>query len=134
VTIRSLATGGSLTSRVSRRSPSADVNSHSVSVEIDLNDDEKLLPLGTTAEVITQLGEPMNASEIPANAAKVRGDVATLMVLDGESVSRLRVKLLGERDGKLYVEPSLTPGTQVVVDSDRQLHDGDHVTIRKEEP
>lgn len=134
VTIRSLATGGTVTSRVSRRAPAADINSHSVNVEIDLSDDEKLLPLGTTAEIITQLGEPQNATEIPASAAKIRGDVATLMVLDGENVSRLRVKVLGERDGKLYVEPSLAAGTQVVIDSDNQLRDGDHVSVRKDEP
>ncbi len=134
VTIRSLATGGTVTSRISRRAPAADMNSHAVSVEIDLTDDEQMLPLGTTAEVTSQLGEPAAASEIPATAAKVRGDIATVMVLDGETVSRVRVKLLGERDGKVYVEPSLAAGTQVVVDSNRQLRDGDHVVVRKDEP
>ncbi|HSI04892.1 MAG: efflux RND transporter periplasmic adaptor subunit [Myxococcota bacterium] len=134
VTIRSLATGGSVTSRISRRAPAADMNSHSVSVEIDLTDDEKLLPLGTMAEITTQLGEPASASEIPASAAKIRGDIATVMVIDGDTVSRVRVKLLGERDGKVYVEPSLSAGTQVVVDSSKQLRDGDHVVVRQDEP
>ncbi len=133
VTIRSLATGGTVTSRVSRRAPAADMNSHSVNIEIDLTDDEKLLPLGTTAEVVTQLGEPTSASEIPASAAKIRGDIASVMVVDGDTVSRVRVKLLGERDGKVYVEPTLAPGTQVVVDSAKQLRDGDHVTVRSSE-
>ncbi len=134
VTIRSLATGGTVTSRISRRAPAADMNSHSVSVEIDLTDDERLLPLGTIAEVTTQLGEPANASEIPASAAKIRGDIATVMVIDDGAVSRVRVKLLGERDGKVYVEPSLGAGTQVVVDSNKQLRDGDHVVVRPVEP
>ena len=134
VTIRSLATGGTVASRISRRAPAADLNSHSVSVEIDLTDDERLLPLGTIAEVTTQLGEPANASEIPASAAKIRGDIATVMVVDDDTVSRVRVKLIGERDGKVYVEPSLGAGTQVVVDSNKQLRDGDHVVVRQDEP
>lgn len=133
VTIRSLATGGTVTSRVSRRAPAVDINSHSVNIEIDLTDDEKILPLGTTAEVVTQQGEPTSASEIPASAAKIRGDIASVMVVDGDTVSRVRVKLLGERDGKVYVEPTLTAGTQVVTDSAKQLRDGDHVTVRSSE-
>ena len=131
VTIRSLATGATHESHITRRAPEVDPTTHAVDVEIDVNGDDKDLPLGTSAEVTMVLGEPQNATEIPSAAAKLRGDIATVMVVDGDTVSRLRVKALGEHDGKLYVDPSLSPGSQVVLEGPKPLRDGDRVTIRQ---
>ena len=133
VTVRSIATGVVHESHISRRAPEIDASTHTVGVEIDFADNDKSLPLGTTAEVVTVLGEPQNATEIPSAAAKLRGDVATVMVVDGDTVSRVRVKALGEHDGKLYVDPSLTPGSEVVLEGPNPLRDGDHVSIRQVE-
>jgi multidrug efflux pump subunit AcrA (membrane-fusion protein) len=131
VTIRSLATGSARESQITRRAPEVDPATHTVDVEIDITDDDKGLPLGTSAEVVTVLGEPQNATEIPSGAAKLRGDIATVMVVDGDTVSRVRVKALGEHDGKLYVDPSLAPGSQVVLEGPKPLRDGDRITIRQ---
>lgn len=132
VKLRLLATGGELSARISRRSPAADPATRTVHVEIDVPDPERTLPVGTTAEVIAEVGEAQPAAEIPLRAAKVRGGKATLFVVEGDVARAETLRALGEAGQSLFVEPSLAPGSLVVVEGRAQLRSGDAVRVKIE--
>src|SRR5262249_19316093 len=71
-----LATRRKITGKVARRSPAADPSTRTVHFEIDLSDSKREIPVGTTAEVTIEVGEPAGATEIPLIAASVRGGSA----------------------------------------------------------
>jgi len=73
VQIRALATSRELRASVARRSPAADPSTRTVHLEIDVPDPHRTLPVGTTAEITMDVGEPVAATEIPLIAASVRG-------------------------------------------------------------
>ena len=80
--------------------------------EIDVPNPTATLPVGTTAELAIDVGEPVPATEMPLAAATVRGDKATVFVVDGRRrAKRGRVAVLGEAGGTLFLEPTLPPGS-----------------------
>lgn len=130
--IRLLATHQRASGAVSRRSPAADAGTRTIHAEIDLPDPQHLLPVGTTAEVTVEVGEPAEALRIPVSAAKVRGAKATLFIVEGEVARSVSVKVLGEAGGDLYIAPSLPAGAWVVTEGRGLLIDGDRVAARIE--
>src|SRR5262249_42931722 len=72
VKIRTIATGKEMTAKIARRSPAADPHTRTVHFEIDLSDPSRDIPVGTTAELTIDVGEPIPATEIPLAAASVR--------------------------------------------------------------
>jgi RND family efflux transporter MFP subunit len=132
VRIHALATGQDVVGKVSRRSPAADDSTRTIRLEIDVPDPQRTLPVGTTAELAVDVGEPVPASEVPLIAASVRGDKATLFVVDGEVVHKKVVPVKGERGGALFLAPLLVPGSRVVTEGRVQLNDGDRVEARME--
>ena len=84
--------------------------------------------MGTTGEITIDVGEPSPAASVPLYAASIRGDRATLFVLDGDVVHSRTVKVKGEIGGNLYVEQELQPGTRVVTEGRSLLSDGDKVS------
>ena len=127
VHIHVLASGQDLVSKISRRAPSADSLTRTVHVEIDLPNRDRSIPVNTTAELHLDVGQPVPASEIPLYAATVRGKRATVFVVDGEVAHRRAVQTIGEREGSLFVEPTLAAGTLVVTQGRTTLRDGDRV-------
>jgi RND family efflux transporter MFP subunit len=128
VTVNVLATGTTLPARVSRRSPAADRSTRTIHVEVDVPDASRQLPVFTTAEIAVDAGKPIAATGIPLVAATVRGDKATVMLVDGDLVRRHVYTVIGESQGTLYVDPALAAGTLVVTEGRSSLQDGDRVT------
>ena len=127
VEIRALATARPLHATISRRSPSADLATRTVHVEIDVPDHDRSLPVGTTAELSIDVGDPRPATELPLVAASVRGEKATVFVVDGKIAHKTVHAILGERAGNVFVATTLAPGSHVVTEGRSLLADGDAV-------
>jgi membrane fusion protein (multidrug efflux system) len=132
VRIHALATGRDLAGKVARRSPAADDSTRTIHLEVDVPDPQRTLPVGTTAELSVDVGEPAPASEVPLIAASVRGDRATLFVVEGAVARKKVVPVKGERGGSLFLAPVLPAGAQVVTEGRSSLNDGDRVAARVE--
>lgn len=133
VRIKLLATGAETAGEVARRAPAADPGTRTVHFEVDLPNEKRELPVGTTAEVRVDVGENSQATEIPLASAKVKGKSATLFVVEDSVAKQIVVPVLGERGGSLFVGRSLAPGTPVVTQGRSLLASGDHVSARVEE-
>lgn len=128
VDIAFLATGTKMRGTVSRRVPAADASTRTIHFEVDLPDPERVLPIGTTAELGVDVGQPVEATSLPLRAATVRGEAATVFVVDGDKARKLSMPVLGELAGMLFVaRSSLPPGSRVVTDGRALLTDGDRV-------
>ena len=132
VGIHVLALGKRLTGRIVRRSPAADASTRTVHAEIDLSDPQRQIPVGTSAEISVDVGRPVPATELPLTAATIRVGKATIYVIEGEVARRRVVPVLGERDGSVFVEPSLQAGSRVVLEGRALLQDGDRVSAKAE--
>ena len=133
VTVRALATRRELTAKISRRSPSADPSTRTVHLEIDIPDPTRSIPVGTTADLAIDVGEPAPATEIPLVAAAVRGTKATVFVVEGQTARKGVYAVKGERDGQLFVDPALAAGGHVVTEGRALLQDGDRVEAKVEQ-
>jgi membrane fusion protein, multidrug efflux system len=132
VKIRMMATGGEGTAKIVRRSPAADLSTRTIHFEIDIPDQERKIPVGTTAELTIEVGKEAQTTEIPLVAASIRGTRATVFVIDGEKAKKTVVSLVGEIAGRLFVETKLKPGVQVVTEGRAMLKDGDRVVAQVE--
>ena len=126
VKVRILATGVESAATISRRAPSADPETRTVHFEIDLPDPERQIPVNTTAEILIDVGKPISATEIPLFAASVRGEKATVFVVEGDVAHSKTVAVRGETGGSLFVD-GLAPGTRIVTEGRGLLTDGDKV-------
>jgi membrane fusion protein (multidrug efflux system) len=131
VNIEVEATGAKLAGVVSRRAPSADEATRTVHFEIDVPNANHVLPVGSTARLTIDVGEPQPASEVPLRAATIRGDKATLFTVQGDVAKSQVLDVLGEAGGSLFVDPKLAAGTPIVVEGRALLDDGDKVTARE---
>ena len=132
VRVHLLATGKDLSGTISRRSPAADVSTRTVHFEVDFLDTSRSTPVGTTAEVAVDVGEPVIATEIPLTAAKVRGSKATLFIVENDVAKSAVFETFGESGGSLYVHADLKPGTHVVTEGRSLLANNDRVTAKVE--
>ncbi len=121
------AIGTRVEAKISRRSPAADPSTRTVHLEIDIPDPQRRLPVYTTAEVAVEVGKPVPATSVPLTAATVRGDKASVMVVDGDVARRRTVDVVGESQGSLYLSPNLPSGTVVVTEGRSNVRDGDRV-------
>lgn len=127
VRVHLLATGRDLAGAIARRAPAADLSTRTVHVEIDLPDPDRSIPVGTTAEVWLDAGQPLHVTEIPLAAATVRGRKATLVLVTHGIAHQKTVPVEGEGEGMLYVGAELEPGSRVVTDGRGSLVEGDRV-------
>ncbi|HXU05629.1 MAG TPA: efflux RND transporter periplasmic adaptor subunit [Polyangia bacterium] len=134
VHVVALATSRELRGTIARRSPAADVSTRTVHVEIDVPDPKRTLPVGTTAEIAMEVGEPVAATEIPLIAASVRGGKATVFVVDHNVAKKGVYPLKGERSGSLFLDSALPAGSHVVTEGRALLKDGDRVEALLEPP
>ncbi|MBL8952571.1 MAG: efflux RND transporter periplasmic adaptor subunit, partial [Myxococcaceae bacterium] len=135
VKLRMLASGATRTATVARRAPAADPSTRTIHVELDLPNADRSLPVGTTAELLIDVGEPADAVELPIAAASVRGKRANVFVVEGGVAKRRALEVLGEAQGRLYVAPKgLEGGAQVVTLGRATLRDGDAVAAKRDEP
>lgn len=134
VRIHLLSTGKDVTGEVARRAPSADPSTRTIHFEIDLPNAGREIPVGTTAEITVDVGEPVAATEIPLLAAKVRGKSATVFVVEGATAKKTTVAVLGERGGSLFVKTDLAAGANVVTQGRSLLENNDRVVAKLEVP
>ena len=132
VRIHALATDRELRANVARRSPAADPSTRTIHLEIDIPDPTRSLPVGTTAELTVDVGEPKPATEIPLAAASIRGHKATVFVVDQRVVRKRVYAVEGERGGSLFLEPLLRAGARIVSEGRALLKDGDRVEAKLE--
>lgn len=129
VKIHLLATNQDLTAKISRRAPAADATTRTVHIELDTTADA---PTWTTAELALDVGAAIPATAIPVVAATVHGSKTTVFVVENGVAKATRAKLVGEREGVFYVEPTLKAGSQVVTEGRGLLVDGDPVAEKVE--
>ncbi len=127
VAVHVLSTKKDFDALVSRRAPSADPSTRTLHFELDVSDPERTMPVGTTAELRIEIGEPVAATEVPLFAASIRGTKASLFVVEGDVARARVVPILGEISGVLYLEIALAPGSHVVTEGRALLSDGDRV-------
>lgn len=132
VKIKLLATGKELTGEVARRAPSADPSTRTVHFEIDLPNSSREIPVGTTAELVVEVGETVPAVEVPLLSARIRGRSATVFVVEESVAKKTSVKVLGERGGSVFLEPTLKPGSHVVTQGRALLANNDRVAAKLE--
>jgi RND family efflux transporter MFP subunit len=134
VRIHVLSTRQDLVGKVSRRGPAADDATRTVHFEIDVPNRARTIPVGTTAELAIDVGEPVSAIELPLLATTVRGSKASLFVVEDRTAHARVLPLLGEREGTVYVAPELEEGARVVTEGRALLNDGDKVRAQLEHP
>ena len=130
VHLRFLATSRELDAKISRVSPSADPATRTLHFEVDLDNKDRAIPVGTSVEMMVLESAGRNVIHLPSAAAKVEGSRATLFVLEGDRARKKVLQFLGEREGELYLSPDLPIGAQVVLDGREQLEDGDLVAVK----
>lgn len=113
-----------------RRAPAADPVTRTVSFEIDLDDPKREIPVGTTAEIVVAAGDPLDATEIPLSAAKIRGSKATVFVVEDGVATSATYPVIGERGGSLFVKRDLHPGARVVTQGRSLLSNQDKVVVK----
>jgi membrane fusion protein, multidrug efflux system len=128
--IRLLANSHEIQARIARRSPAADSSTRTVHLEIDVPDPARAIPVGSTATVMVSVGEPAAATVVPLSAAVVRGQRASLFVVEQGVARKRHVAVLGESEGTLYLEPKLAAAAEVVVQGREALLDGDRVAAQ----
>jgi RND family efflux transporter MFP subunit len=131
LSVRLMATGRTLAGTVSRRSPSADPDTRTVHVEVDLPDPNREIPVNTTGEVKIEVGDPQPATALPLDSASISGSKAAFFVVDNGVAHKTTYKTLGERGGTLFVDASLKAGSQVVTEGRALLADGDRVAPKQ---
>lgn len=134
VKLHVLATNKDLPATISRRAPAADPMTRTAHFEMDVADPDRALPVGTTADIHIDIGTPEAATEIPLSAATVKGDKAVLFVVDGNITHKRTVPVKGEREGRLFLDVALTPGTKVVTEGRALLSDNDKVAATLSKP
>lgn len=132
VQLRLVALASQMPGRIARRAPAADPGTRTIHAEIDLDGTQSHIPVGTTAEVTIELGEPLPATELPLRAAAVRGESATLFAVKDGAARKLKIEVLGESGGSLFVAPTLSAGTRIVSEGRALLKDGDRVVDKLE--
>ena len=131
VSIRIDATGKTIVGAIARRSPSADPETRTVHVEVDLADSRREIPVNTTGCVNIEVGPPRVATAVPLVAASIGGSKATVFAIDGARVRKATFLVEGERGSDLVVDSALEPGTHVVTEGRATLRDGDLVAPRE---
>lgn len=125
--IKLLATGQEMSGVIARRSPAADNSTRTIHFEIDLVDEKRSIPVGTTGEITVEVGTPVDAIRIPLNGAKVRGAKATVFVVEGDVATSQTLEVLGEEGANLYLKPEIAAGTRIVTEGRSLLRSGDRV-------
>ena len=131
VAVHVYATKRDFPGTITRRSPAADPSTRTVHFEIDLPDPTRAIPVGTTGEVRIEVGEPVMATEIPLYAATVRGDKATVFVVENSLAEAHTVAVKGEAAGSLFLDSALVPQSLVVTEGRALLVNGDRVDLKE---
>jgi RND family efflux transporter MFP subunit len=131
VSIRVVATDTAIVGSVARRSPSADPETRTVHIEVDLVDPQRAIPVNTTGEARIEVGQPLAATAVPLVAASVTGTKATLFRVEGDVARRLTFPIQGELGSDLFLDTALRPGALIVTEGRATLADGDRIAPKE---
>jgi RND family efflux transporter MFP subunit len=131
VSIHVVAMDRTIVGSIARRSPSADPETRTVHVEVDLLNSQREIPVNTTGEARIEVGQPIQATAVPLVAASITGSKATLFLVDGDVARRATFRIEGEQGSDLFVEAALRPGARVVTEGRATLADGDRVASKE---
>ncbi len=134
VAIRADAVRLDVAGPISRRAPHADPETRTVHFEVDLPNKDLAIPVDTTGEAHIAYGDSVAVMAIPSYGATVRGNKATVFVVEGDVARTHTFPLVGEEGGKLLIDASLGAGAKVVTAGRTLLVDGDHVAGQLEAP
>jgi RND family efflux transporter MFP subunit len=133
VQIDILATGTHLSAPISRRAPRVDPRTRTVHFEVDVPDPRRQYPVGATAIVRVDVGQPAAATQVPMYAATQDEGKAKLFVVDHDVAHATTLPVMGEVGGAVYFAPSSLPaGSLVVTEGRALLADGDKVRAHVE--
>jgi RND family efflux transporter MFP subunit len=134
VEVHMLATGLDKVATVSRRAPAADPGTRTVHIELDLDNADHGIPVGTTAELRVDVGEALGATEVPLLGAIVKGERATVWLIDKQTAHKVTARVIGERAGSVFVDAAVVPtGAHVVTEGRGLLREGDKVDAMPDE-
>lgn len=131
VKLKVLATGQELDALIDRRAPSASMSTRTIHIEVNVPNRDRRIPAGTTADLRLEVGEPQKALEVPLAAGAVRGGKANLVVVTNGVAHKMVAGVLGEREGRLFLDPALGAGAAVVIEGRASVNEGDAVTVRR---
>jgi membrane fusion protein, multidrug efflux system len=131
VSIHVAAIDRTIVGSIARRSPSADAETRTVHVEVDLANSEREIPVNTTGEARIEVGQPVQATAVPLVAASISGSKATLFLVDGDVARKATFHIEGEQGSDLFVEAALRPGAHIVTEGRATLADGDRVASKE---
>ncbi len=127
VHVQVYATKKDVTGRISRRAPGIYRETRTVHFEVDVPDPTRDIPTNTTGEIHIEASVAIPSAVVPLYAAEVRGEVASVFIVKDDVIHRASFHVTGEVGGRLFVDPSLMPGTVVVLQGRELLEDGDRV-------
>jgi len=130
VVLHMFATNRDIAATIARRAPAADPSTRTVHFEIDILDPKREIPVGTTGEVRIHVGDPEPATQIPLSTAMIRGDQATVYLVEGDVAHSKVFSIKGEVGGQLFVNPTLHGGSLVVSEGRALLNHGDRVAAK----
>ncbi|MGA2079988.1 MAG: efflux RND transporter periplasmic adaptor subunit [Holophaga sp.] len=125
-----LANGREMDAKISRVSPAADPATRTIHFEVDLENQDHSIPVGTTADLLILEISGRQVIQVPSAAVKVEGKKATLFTVEGNRAHKKVLPFLGEQEGQIFLAPDLPEGVQVVLNGREQLEDGDLVKAR----
>ena len=127
VHVQVYATKKDVIGKISRRAPGTLRETRTVHFEVDVPDPARDIPTNTTGEIHIEASIAIPSTVVPLYATEVRGDLASVFIVKGGAVHRAAFHVVGEIGGRLFVDPSLVPGTAVVLQGRELLEDGDRV-------
>ncbi|MGV3619675.1 MAG: efflux RND transporter periplasmic adaptor subunit [Archangium sp.] len=129
-----LANGAAREVPVARVSPEADPITRTLHVEADLGNDDGALPAGTTSEVFVEVGTPRRVTQVPLVAARVKGNKATVFVVEADKAYSREFTVVGEQGAHLFVDAEIPAETRIVTEGRSQLRQYDLVKAQLEVP
>lgn len=131
VTVHIIATGKSIKAVISRRAPSADPDTRTVHVEVDIPDPSREIPVNTTGELSIEVGEPKRATAVPLFAASITGEKAGVFVIEDGVAHQRRFQVEGEQGSEIFLDPSLKAGTLIVSEGQFALSEAERVAAKQ---
>lgn len=124
------------TGRVARKDVLAHPQTHSFTIEIEIDNADLSLPAGTfgTVEITTYRREA--AMVVPFGAIKLNGDERSIFVLNGETVREIKDLKVGQLSANSaeILGDVLKPGDRVITSGASWLSDGDYVNAMDKDP
>lgn len=115
-------------SRISRINPAADMQSRQFSVRLVMDNPGNLIKPGMFARINLTTQRIQNAIVVPREAVQLKGDDATIVVVDKNNETEKRDVKIGASDPQGYqITEGIEPGEKVVVMSSGPLKPGQEV-------